>query len=142
MTPLTDDQLKEIALRRWSSRDVSLIKVVSNKISLEKARGYITEERFLFGKTPDQMERLLGLLPFQLRGGAKLYRLSHLPKKDEFECKGYTHLPGGQPFEFDLHQWQMGSLYPPGGGAPQYRLVKEVPCSLIQELISGQAYVR
>jgi hypothetical protein len=58
-----------------------------------KVKGFITQKGFLIGKTPQQMERLLGLPPFSLQNGAGIYALLQLPRNHQFSlAKGYSQM--------------------------------------------------
>ena len=59
--------------------------------------GYVTQERYLHGMTARQIERALGLRPFELRGLAFVYALARLPRPGEFEYHFSAAFPGGQP---------------------------------------------
>jgi len=59
--------------------------------------GWITQEKFILGWTPGQMEGILGLPTGYFSHGATLWVLVQLPQPNEFELGGFTHWPGGQP---------------------------------------------
>jgi hypothetical protein len=59
--------------------------------------GWITQEKFILGSTPTQMEDILGLPRGYLSHGAVIWALQRLPEVNEFELGGFTHWPGGQP---------------------------------------------
>jgi hypothetical protein len=54
----------------------------------------------------------------------------------DFELGGaYTYLPGGKPWDGkDLH-------WPPGTGATQWRLIRDVPCRFVKTVPRGRPYV-
>lgn len=61
-------------------------------------KGYFTLEKYIVGKNPDELERALGFSKGTLADGAEIYGFYNLPELDEFELRGYTHLPeGGDP---------------------------------------------
>lgn len=62
-----------------------------------KIKGYFTRERGILGKTPLEMARLLGYPQWRMAQGVKVYALSRLPRNEEFEIRGYTYWPGGNP---------------------------------------------
>ena len=104
-----------------------------------KIKGWITSEIFLLGKTPEEMERLLG---FDSRPGSEylangidVFRFTRAIGADDVEIGGaYTHLPGGKPWDGKDLRW------PPGLGAPQWKLVKEVDCAFIKTVPRGARY--
>lgn len=59
--------------------------------------GYVTQERYLYGMTAKEIERALGLRPFELRGVAYIFSLARLPHAGEFEYHFSAAFPGGQP---------------------------------------------
>jgi len=68
--------------------------------------GWFTRERFLLGKTPEEMEQLLGLRPgrcslgacvLAFNGCSPLIRFNRLPAANEFDFGGYTYWLGGKP---------------------------------------------
>jgi hypothetical protein len=94
--------------------------------------GYITLLPTLSGKTPRQMEALLGLKQDQLLRGAHIYRLSRVPDISEFLPRGYTTLVDGGRLKEGLRQDSAG--YRPGHGAYQVQLVQPIDALLIKTL--------
>ena len=70
-----------------------------------RVRGFITRERWLLGKTPREMARLLGFHESRMARGAKFYSLLVLPSNDQFEFAGHTHWPGGTPIGGGVDLW-------------------------------------
>ena len=97
------------------------------------SEGYITCHKFIAGRTLSDAEKILGLRPGELNAGAYLYEFLRLPTADEFETRGYTQTPGGQP-------WHAGSVYPAGAGAAQWEVRRNtfVPTRLIAAILPGQ----
>jgi hypothetical protein len=81
--------------------------------------GYITLGRFLLNKTPAQIQTALGLPPFYLDKGARVYRFTRLPQTSEYEYELTAEFPGGLAFNPALsdpaypsgsrtiHQWRI-----------------------------------
>jgi len=66
----------------------------SVKIGLvTSVQGCVTQERQILGKTPEEMERLLGFEKGYLGNGAIIYALTKLPKNDQFALASYTNVP-------------------------------------------------
>jgi hypothetical protein len=63
--------------------------------------GWITQEKFIVGSTPTEMEEILGLPPGYFSHGAVVWALQRFPASNEFELGGLTHWPGGQPVSGD-----------------------------------------
>lgn len=77
-----------------------------------------------------EVERILGLLPGELKDGAVLLRLNLLPLPHQYELRGYTQTPAGEPYA--------GGAYPPGLGANQWELTVEVPATVLKIVQAGQ----
>jgi hypothetical protein len=72
-------------------------KFISNKISItietRLVRNCITQDKFIKGRTPQEMESLLGFPVGYLRGGAIILALCKLPENDEFAlAQSYTNV--------------------------------------------------
>jgi hypothetical protein len=102
-----------------------------------EAAGYISQDTFIKGHTPEQMERILGCeaRPSQsnLGQGADIYHFTRLVKPHAFALKSYTQLPGGVPWMDDL-EW------PRGLSAPQWQLTKPLPSRLVKWVARGVCY--
>lgn len=60
--------------------------------------GFITQEKFILGKSLPELELLLGFHSGRLKEGAKIYVLTQLPQPNQFELRGYSQVAG--------HQWE------------------------------------
>lgn len=110
--------------------------------------GYVTQEKYLYGKTAAEIEKLLGLRIFELRNIAYIFSLARLPRLGEFEYKFATSFPDGRVFEgahFDelmdaradylagrnLTERSLTPVvqhYPPGSSMiPQWKITEPVP---------------
>lgn len=90
--------------------------------------GYFTEERFILGRTPEEIADILGLSRKQVRYGVKVYRAKSLPQGSDFELKGQTIQPEGKA---PPARWRELDLdYPPGVGVPQWKMKANVAVSL------------
>jgi len=81
--------------------------------------GYITVGTSLLGKTPQEIERALGLKDRYLVTGARIYRFVRLPQAFEYEYELTAKYPGGlafnpahgdeayRPGNPSLHQWRI-----------------------------------
>lgn len=103
--PKFSDLLKQSSIRHWKlSGPERLIKVVSptgqrNIHKFGTVTGYVTQEKFLIGKNCLQIEKALGLRPFELRELCYLYSLERLPAFDEVEFRLTCEFPDGQVFD-------------------------------------------
>ena len=134
-----EDKLKEIVIAKWRQGGLDRpVKVVPRgQPQRNDSAGYISQEKFIRGRTPEQMERILGFdaRPGQqyLSQGADIYHFTRVPGPHEFALKGYTQLPGGEP-------WAGDPEWPPGLGAPQWQLTTSVPCTLVKSVPRGTRY--
>ena len=97
------------------------------------ARGYFTQQKFIWGKTPEEMEAILGILG-KLRRGAYIVQFEAPLKPTDYENRAYTYLPDGKEYKPDPAE----TVYLPGSGAPQWTLTREVQGSCIARLHPGQ----
>ncbi len=117
----------------------SLMKVVARERPVtSEISGYITLLPGLSGRTPRQMELLLGLRDGDLASGANLYRLLRLPELNEFLPRGYSHMVDGGFLKPGLTQDSAG--YRPGEGAWQVVLIKPIPAVLVRSLALDEIY--
>lgn len=65
---------------------------IGDKISTIK--GYVTQDKFLVGRSLEEIERVLGFHTGRLSRGAVIAKLTSLPGPDEFELAGYSITPG------------------------------------------------
>lgn len=141
MTTMQFDEakLKKLVVEMWNEGGLNRpVKVVPRgQGARSSTAGYISQEKFLKGRTPEQMEGILGFDGRQgrqyLSQGADIYLFTRVPAPHEFAFRGYTQLPNGQPWTGDP-QW------PPGLGAPQWELTKAVPCTLVKSVPRGARY--
>src|ERR1019366_7671173 len=73
--------VKVMSAHRASALGASAGRVVAVK-------GFVTSEKFIRGKSLEQVERILGLLPGELKDGAILLRLNVLPLPHQYELRG------------------------------------------------------
>lgn len=88
--------------------------------------GYFTQQKFICGKTPAEMEQVLGILG-KLNAGACILQFDSALRGYDYLNKAYTYLPDGKEYIPDPKD----NCYLPGKGAPQWRLAHPVKCSLI-----------
>ncbi len=126
--------VKESFINNWKSGDTKLVKVVALEDDLqEKVGGYFTEERWIKGFTPEEMEPRLGFAKGKLKNGASIYELSDIPDKNQFEVKGYTHL---------LPKDELGHRedFVVGTGINQFRLNEPVPANVVAKVDYDQPW--
>lgn len=63
--------------------------------SQDTAGGYITLARLLNGRTPERIEKDLGLPADFLKSGARIYRFTRLPQPSEYDFELTAKYPGG-----------------------------------------------
>jgi|SRR5579863_1148435 len=102
-------KIKKLVLEKWrSAPELWPVKVMSlarlaelekQYGGVDKIGGYFTCLRAIRGKTPVEMESLLGFTPGYFSSGVSIWKFTLLPMADQFELRGYTQLPGGNPFD-------------------------------------------
>jgi len=73
-----------------------VLHVATPNMVAKQVTGFFTRERWILGRTPIEMEGLLGFGPGRMANGAAVYALLFLPLNHEFELAGYTHWARGQ----------------------------------------------
>ena len=142
----------------WPVKVMSLSRVMQLERelgrSLTQVGGYFTCLRAVRGKTPAEMEELLGFQPGSFCTGVVVYRLERLPLANEFELRGYSQLPGGETFDgivlrrpgmvrpqyFSRDGEQL--KYIPGLGVEQWELTPrtQIGAAEIQRVDAGQRF--
>jgi hypothetical protein len=110
----------------------SLVKVRVRGEAQTSVGGYVTHLMSISGRTPRQMEDVLGLRKNQLAAGADVYRLRQLPEKDGFEPRGYSTLVDGLRLKDGLKEDSAG--FRPGHGAWQVTLTKAIEVTRLASL--------
>ncbi len=135
-----DEQvLKKLSIESWREGGGNTpVKVVTGERGASsRVRGYITKRKYIEGKTPVEMGRILGLTGEDIaslkRSGAVVMELEQLPATDQFALRGYTQRPGGTAYV-------PGGKYPPGSAAPQWQLIDEMPVRVIGEVKPGEVF--
>lgn len=126
-------------LLRWGAYNLLKVKSFDGGApSRITGYGYFTLLPAISGKTPQEMRRILGLRKLDLSGGALIYRLSRVPRPNEFVVRGYTTLVDG--LRLAPGRLQDGHGYRPGHGAWQGALTKGIPMTLVASLKPGMAF--
>ncbi len=161
-------KLKSLAIEKWASApELWPVKVLSMTRTLELEHkqggrkldavgGYFTCLRPLNGKTPADMESILGFQDGTFSSGVSVWRLDALPGPADFELRGYTQTPGGESFdgvvvrrsdrsrpEFFTHDGAPVK-FPPGGGVEQWELRKGflAPAKELARVPPGARFIR
>ena len=127
---------KKLAIESWEKGGGNqLVKVVSpERGATPTVAGWVGELKFVEGRTPAEMEKILGLPKGELANGAIIQRLDQIPKAEQFEPRGYTQRPGGAEFN------PKAPKYPPGLGAPQWIVTEPIPATKIGEVKPGEVF--
>jgi hypothetical protein len=119
------ERLKALAIAKWNSApELRPVKVLplsrlaeierkNGGRRLERVGGYFTCLRAIRGKNPHEMEEILGFAPGVYSSGASIWKFTLLPVAAQFELRGYTQLPSGNPFDGII-------LRCPGAVRPQF----------------------
>jgi len=102
-------------------------------------KGWVTQEIWLKGQSPEDLELRLGFdrRPGRqyLMHGLDAYLITRPIRRGEFQLGGaYTYLPDGKEWDGVDLQW------PPGSGAVQWKLIKDVDCRYLKTVRRGQRY--
>ena len=117
----------------WTVRGPSrLVKVTElHSISRRQTAGFVTQEKFLVGKTPWEIRDFLGLRRDEYQNGCRVHALLRLPNPSEFTYELTAQYPDGWAYVPWLHD----EHYPPGSAsAHQWRLIAAIPCEHIVDL--------
>lgn len=120
--------LKNLVIEKWASNWDSggrLVKVVQKGKGHTigengSVRGYVTEEKFILGRTPAEIEKILGLKSGDLSHGADIIRIGDVPTPDSFDFIRPTGRPPGTPAGYTNVPGSPD--YPVGSGASQWYL--------------------
>jgi hypothetical protein len=136
-------KLKELAIASMNRPGMHrLVKVVPHqpgRLPAMRVSGWVSQEKFIIGKRPEDVEHILG---FDSRRGQEylphgfdVYIITEAIREDDFDLKGaYTHLPAGREWDGVDLKW------PPGLGATQWQLKRDVTCRFIKTVPRGQRY--
>lgn len=135
------------SMKHWSLegplRPVKVVGLAAEGYMRSQGRisGYFTQEKFIYGMTPAEIERALGLRPNELSPMARVYSFGRLPKPDEVDFRLTAAFADGKPFDdaqfdqimqaranyragIDTHKRSWSDTlqaYPPGSGmVPQW----------------------
>jgi hypothetical protein len=134
---------KQLALEAMSRSGIHrLVKVVPHRPGQPKAQqiaGWVTQEIFVAGRSPEELEKLLGFdsRPGRayLQNGFDVYAIAEQIQESDFDLGGaYTYLPNGKEWDGRDLKW------PPGSGATQWKLTRHVACRFLQTVARGQKY--
>jgi hypothetical protein len=121
MNDWQQEKYDALRVEAWSLRGPNqIVKVLPSDCNAARPLGgYITVGRHLLGKTPQQIEKALGLSSGLLSIGAKIYRFTRLPMIGEYEYELTAHYPDGLAFvpghshpdylpgDRTIHQWRI-----------------------------------
>lgn len=143
MQPFLDEaKVKNSAISIWRIGGMNtLVKVMPRNLRPDPKMmvGSCTTFKYIGGRTPEEMGRLVGLKT-KLAAGASVYLIKPLPRVTEFSLRGYTQTPGG--VSTDDPKYTSNPEYPPGEGVPEWHLTA-VPQSrlvLLADVRPGQRF--
>jgi hypothetical protein len=97
--------------------------------------GYFTQQKYVWGKTPEEMESLLGIFG-KLRYGAFVLQFDRPLVENDYENKAYSYLPDGKEYVPNPNE----KTYLPGKGVPQWRLSRAVDATCIAKVQPNQPF--
>jgi hypothetical protein len=100
LTEIRDAKRHEPWTTEGPNRLVKVVRAATLMNVPQRARavGYVTQEKYLFGKTPTEIERALGLPPFSLGRGCRIFCLQRLPQPSEYSYELSAAHPNGLAF--------------------------------------------
>lgn len=137
-----DDDLRDVLRREpfvgvGPSRLVKVVALSGPVPLMSHASGYVTQEKFILGRTPADIERLLGVRIGSLGAGCRVYRLARAPGASECTYELTTEFPDGLAFNPAFSD----PSFPPGAShVQQWQLLAEIPVLHVCDLAPGQAY--
>ena len=99
--------------------------------------GYFSLEKFICGKSPEEMGRVLGAFG-KFANGAMIMEFIVPLNPTDFKNRAYTYLPNGEPYKLDEKE----KVYLPGTGAPQWTLTRSVQARCLARVKPGEIYIR
>jgi hypothetical protein len=143
--------------REWQPEGKdTLVKVIPFQADIHSPKrdriGYVTLQRFIFGLTPRQIETVLGLRPFWLFRGCKVYKLKLLPQGHQIVYRGGADQPGGGKYDHEAalqarHEFitdpnmEVVPYYPKGKAEiPQWEIMVKMPVELLTNLMPSFTY--
>lgn len=100
------------------------------------AAGYFTQQKWIWLKTPAQMEGILGVFG-KFREGALVLQFKSALRSSDYENKAYTYLPNGEEYKPKPEERMYLPAIEP---VPQWRLTRPVPADCIARLRPGQRF--
>jgi hypothetical protein len=137
-------KLKAMAIEMWKRGGLdTLVKVCPHGTTPDpgRATGYCTTFKFIVGRTPVEIEEIVGLAKdSKLFHGADIFVVDPLPLLPQFELRGYSQCPAGVSTSTPGYIPHPG--YPPGLGAPQWELsgYPQSGLKLIASVLTGQRF--
>jgi hypothetical protein len=134
---LTEAKLSEMAAGISTRSGDQPVKVVPFSDQPPKiAQGYFTQQKYVWLKTPEEMERILGVYG-KFRNGALVLQFRSPLRSENYENKAYTYLPGGEEYKPKPDE---KTFLPAKAPAPQWRLKYSVPADCIAKLGPGRRF--
>jgi hypothetical protein len=139
---MDEQRLKQMAIAIWRRGGMdSLVKVMPMRRAPDAQRnvGYCTTFKFVVGRTPAEMEAVVGFRAgSKLATGASIYLVRPLPSAAQFRLSGYTQTPEGISTAIRTPHPD----YPPGLGAPQWELTgrQQDSLELLAHVQPGQRF--
>jgi len=100
------------------------------------ASGYFTQQKYIWRKTPEEMEGILGVFG-KFRVGAFVLQFEFKLSATDYENKAYSYLPDGKVYVPNPNE----KVYLPATApVPQWRLKVPVPAKLLASLRPGQIF--
>ena len=124
----------------WFNRDgdqpVKVVPMDSERITV--VSGYFCQLKALLGKTPEEIEGILGIYE-KLTNGACIIRIDNLLLPGFYEDKAYTYLPGGKKYRPSGDE-SKNPYRPAKQPTAQWQLTREVGGTVLAKLKPGERF--
>jgi hypothetical protein len=137
----SDTQSIQDAMRRegWTLNGPQrIVKVIPRFVGFPlKMHGYITQEKYLLGKLPAEIETKLGLPSRFLADGCRIFGFKRLPMDSEVDYELTAKFPGGQAFNPAMDD---ARYLPASNATHQWCLLADLPTFHIASLTPTERY--
>lgn len=138
----TDDKRHEFA-QGWFCGDgdqpIKVVPITQGKDGADQGppsfvEGYFCQLKSILGKTPAEMEAILGIYG-KLPNGAYVMRIRYLLLPGFYSNRAYTHLPGGKRYKPGKDESK--NPFRPGRGVGQWELGRPIGAIVLAKLRPG-----
>jgi murein DD-endopeptidase MepM/ murein hydrolase activator NlpD len=138
-TVMTDDVLDSMQKGNLEDSEDQPVKVIPRDATVAFS-GYFTREKFFWGQNPKQLGELLGVRT-RFSSGVYLVAPQRPLLPGEAASRAYSTLPEGREYEKQGAERDRDE-FPPGTGAPQWKMMLTLPARILAEFGPNENYSR